>query len=253
MPNRIVREGLVDSEAVSKLSDWAHRVYTHLLVKVDDAGRFDGRLEFIRSHLFPLGTDRRISEIEAALNESDRARLLIRYKHNSKPFLQLTKWYRCGNATTSKFPWEDGGHVIKYVQMETRDGKKECVETSMPSISHRDEESDDSDTNTDTKTDTKTTISSPKVDGFDLFWQAYPRKVGKGAARRKWERIEMTADLLEKILVVISEQTKTEQWLKDGGQFIPHPVTWLNQERWNDEVFIAPNAIKKFSIHQIAP
>ena len=29
--------------------------------------------------------------------------------------------------------------------------------------------------------------------------------------------------------------TACDQWKKDGGQFIPHPATWLNQEGWDDE------------------
>jgi len=38
------------------------------------------------------------------------------------------------------------------------------------------------------------------------------------------------------ILIGLNEYKKCSQWLKDDGQFIPHPTTWLNQERWNDTV-----------------
>lgn len=30
-------------------------------------------------------------------------------------------------------------------------------------------------------------------------------------------------------------QVNSKQWTKDNGQFIPHPSTWLNQSRWEDE------------------
>ena len=33
-----------------------------------------------------------------------------------------------------------------------------------------------------------------------------------------------------------SAMEKSEQWKKDDGQFIPHPTTFLNGERWNDEI-----------------
>ncbi|MFA5424551.1 MAG: hypothetical protein WC374_11920, partial [Phycisphaerae bacterium] len=71
---------------------------------------------------------------------------------------------------------------------------------------------------------------------FELFWKAYPRKAGKKKAQEWWEKHKPNGELLEKILKAILEQSQTEQWQKDGGKFIPHPITWLNQERWNDEV-----------------
>ena len=41
---------------------------------------------------------------------------------------------------------------------------------------------------------------------------------------------------LPTILAAIEAQKKSEQWVKDGGQYIPHPATWLNQGRWDDQV-----------------
>lgn len=71
---------------------------------------------------------------------------------------------------------------------------------------------------------------------FDLFWQAYPKKVGKGAAKKAWKKIKPSKSLLETILIAIKQQKDSDQWQKDKGQFIPMPSTWLNQERWEDEV-----------------
>jgi len=42
--------------------------------------------------------------------------------------------------------------------------------------------------------------------------------------------------LMETIMSALRKQKNTEQWLKDNGKFIPHPTTWLNQARWEDEV-----------------
>ncbi len=69
---------------------------------------------------------------------------------------------------------------------------------------------------------------------FDQFWQAYPRKVGKDAAKKSFDKRSPDADLLAKMLRAIDVQSKSVDWLKDGGQFIPHPATWLNQGRWMD-------------------
>lgn len=79
-------------------------------------------------------------------------------------------------------------------------------------------------------------LDQNKVDVcFDEFWKAYPRKVGKGKARNSFVKINPSQKLYEKMMTALSMQKVSEQWTKDGGQFIPHPTTWLNQERWEDE------------------
>ena len=72
-------------------------------------------------------------------------------------------------------------------------------------------------------------------EAFVKFWNYYPRKIGKGAAYKSWKRIPKENGLLNSILKAISIQKQSEQWKKDNGQFIPHPATWLNQRRWEDE------------------
>jgi len=62
---------------------------------------------------------------------------------------------------------------------------------------------------------------------FDEFWQKYPLKVGKGAARKSYlKAIKKTSH--EKIMDGLSRYDP-------DPNFICHPSTWLNQERWDDE------------------
>lgn len=70
---------------------------------------------------------------------------------------------------------------------------------------------------------------------FDAFWQAYPRKVGKDAARKAFDKRKPDAALLALMLAAVAKQARSDAWLKDGGDYIPHPATWLNQGRWMDE------------------
>lgn len=71
---------------------------------------------------------------------------------------------------------------------------------------------------------------------FDKFWQAYPKKVSKKQAQKSWKKISPSLELFEKILKALEMVKQTEQWEKDNGKFIPYPATWLNQERWTDEI-----------------
>lgn len=70
---------------------------------------------------------------------------------------------------------------------------------------------------------------------FDLFWLNYPRKEGKGAAKKAWKKIKNKPQVIEQIKIILPKQMSSHQWNKDNGQFIPMPATYLNQERWLDE------------------
>lgn len=72
-------------------------------------------------------------------------------------------------------------------------------------------------------------------DGFDVFWEAYPKKVGKKDARRAWGKAKDKPDLAT-ILDALARHKRSEQWTKDNGTYIPNPATWLNQGRWDDEL-----------------
>lgn len=70
---------------------------------------------------------------------------------------------------------------------------------------------------------------------FETWWKGYPRKVGKLQAAKAFQKaLRMTDE--SKLFEAVKEQSSSPQWKKDGGQFIPHPATWLNQGRWEDEV-----------------
>ena len=74
----------------------------------------------------------------------------------------------------------------------------------------------------------------PKGDSsFDRFWSAYPKKVGKEAARKAFAKAKAPLDVM---LSAIDRQKNSQQWKRDNGQYIPNPATWLNQGRWDDEV-----------------
>ena len=68
---------------------------------------------------------------------------------------------------------------------------------------------------------------------FDLFWEHYPKKVGKKKVQDKFNLNNYPIDL---IIKNIELQKKSDQW--QNQQYIPNPETYLNQERWTDEVVL---------------
>ena len=70
---------------------------------------------------------------------------------------------------------------------------------------------------------------------FAEFWQAYPKKVGKASCLKAWLKLKPTAELFAQIMETLTNQKASDQWKREGGRFIPNPLTWLNQGRWDDE------------------
>lgn len=85
---------------------------------------------------------------------------------------------------------------------------------------------------------TKEQAASAKAENLSIsfgeFWKAYPRKTAKGEAEKAFNKaFSRDFNKIEDAIKGIEAYKKTEQW-KQG--FIPHPATYLNQKRWEDDL-----------------
>lgn len=67
---------------------------------------------------------------------------------------------------------------------------------------------------------------------FETFWHTYPKKVGKDAALKSWNKAK---PFLDDVLNALYWQKESEQWKRENGKYIPNPSTYINQGRWKDE------------------
>lgn len=81
-------------------------------------------------------------------------------------------------------------------------------------------------------------------DGFDEFWNEVPRKVAKAAAVRAYRKAVKLASP-ETLVKAMRGYARSVQGKE--AQFVVHPATWLNGERWNDQPADAAN------IHHLRP
>ena len=69
---------------------------------------------------------------------------------------------------------------------------------------------------------------------FEEFWKLYPRKISKAKAKLRFQSaLKKTSS--DVILQGVKNYLKEIEIKKTDEQYIAHPATWLNQERWNDE------------------
>lgn len=98
------------------------------------------------------------------------------------------------------------------------------------------------DTDTDTESEAKKKqkpSAQPAATRFDDWWAAYPKKVGKKPALQKWRSrgLDAVADAL--IADVLHRAANDDGWLRG---YVPDPLTYLNQDRWEDDLRAAPVA-----------
>lgn len=81
--------------------------------------------------------------------------------------------------------------------------------------------------------------SHPNVTApFERFWAAWPkhfRKVGKAKCWARWKKdgLDSKAD---HVIAVVESMKASEKWKEDRGKYIPGPIVWLNQQRWDCEL-----------------
>jgi hypothetical protein len=221
MPSRLIREGILTSDRVEQLDMPAEVFYRRLMSKVDDHGLYDARASVLRTSLYPLRVDRvREADCSRWIAACEKAGLIALYEHDGKPFLQMldTRWTA---RSTPKFPLPTdagckplGTTVNSCTQPQTPVPVFGVVDVVVVDIS----------------------AAPSGAELFDKqFWPAYPKKKAKDDALKAFLKRKPDAAMLNAMLAAIAWQSKTEDWMKDGGKFIPYPATWLNDGRWNDE------------------
>ena len=80
------------------------------------------------------------------------------------------------------------------------------------------------------------------TEAFEVFWKLYPNKKSKKDARKAWEKLKPGAELRLTLMTALGNHRISRDWAKDDGQYVPMASTWLNGERWTDELVPASAA-----------
>ena len=255
MPNRIIKESICTSEEIASISPEAEVLFYRLIVKADDFGLFHGNPKIIIGNCFPLSSPKE-SKVQSWLDELCRAGLIVMYiADDGKKYLKLLSWdkHQQRRATKSKFPHPVLSDIT-CEQMKSDDITCEQIKSdTIPSddINCNQLYADDitcnqmsanvpvnvnENENVNEERKTRTSANGAQVaDGFNRFWEVYPKRVGKKDAIKAWGQIKPDEAMVQAIIEGVERWKASEQWTKDGGQFIPYPATFLRGERWNDE------------------
>lgn len=88
----------------------------------------------------------------------------------------------------------------------------------------------------DKKPFSETSTKPQENSTFDKFWKEYPKKVAKQDALKAWKKISPDQKLFDEIMSALEIHKQQDSWIKENGKYVLNPTTWLNQERWTDEI-----------------
>lgn len=232
---RSIRPEFWSSEDVAAM-DWNTRlVYIGLWSYVDDNGVGRDLERLIVSDLFPL--DESLSEsslrVHGALKHLKTAGHITRYKVNGKPYLHITAWethQKINRPSPGRYPLPTSGNTDPHdVLTEPSVSPHSTLSAGEGEKGRRGEGE---------KTTTSSTPAASKE--FDDWYTHYPRKVGKQAAAKAYTKARKTQSAAQ--LLVAVRRFATDPNLNPDHKYIPHPATWLNEGRWDDDPMPALNA-----------
>lgn len=231
MPNRLIRESIIASETLDRLSDGAERLFWRIVVKADDFGRFHAKPSVILGTCMPLRIGRvKLPTVEGWLVELIRVGLMDLYRVGDHVYGQLVTFEKHQGkprANESKYP-DPAQNIVKITSASIC----EQVPANVPVFVFV---FGTSYSNTLTLTSAPPTQGSPvRTGGFDRFWTAYPRKKSKGQAEKAWAALSPSEPFQGQILAALERAKTSDEWVKDGGRYIPYPATWLRAKGWED-------------------
>lgn len=216
---RNIKPGFWENERIGNLSHSQRLLFIGLWCLADREGKLEDRPEKI-SHLI-FGYDKKKIDINGELTVIERWGFIHRYKIASTPLIIVLNFKK----HQSPHHTEKKSNLPDPESLPTIHGEL--------TVSHGEYRSDS--LNHESRImNHESPQPSPNGDLFYRFWEVYPRKESKQAALKAWKKLSPDEDLFKKILDSIAIQKNGKQWM-DG--FVPHPSTWLNQRRWEDEIF----------------
>lgn len=241
MPNRIVREGILDSKAVAALSDSGEIFYRRLMSIVDDFGRYEADPELLRVKCFPRQLDRwTVERVATALAEVGRTPadggfpLVLIYKSGNREYLEISNFEQRLRSKTKKYPdptarqavdaravvsQTDDGHVADTCQTDgghmadTRGQLGVVPFSSLPyvfSSSKKEEKSK----------------SFPMSARFDEFWGKHPgKKLRKDPAAGVWAH-EVTTENEAAVFACLDRYLASQEV---ANRAYMNPENWLSE------------------------
>jgi len=217
-------EGRMIKKRISKSLKFAHlkndktrTLYLLLLPHTDVDGRLEANSSIVKGEVCPYISTLTIKNIPSCLKELHESGLICLYEFGGEKFLQVQRFHDFNKVSatkeaTSRIPPPTPEQLQSYSGVTPAEVKLSKVKLSIS--------------------------KENGVCDFENFWKEYPKKKSKGQAESTWNKLKKQGTLPELAILhdAIAAAKAGQDWLRDNGQYIPYPSTWLNAKGWEDEV-----------------
>jgi len=216
MRSRNIKIGFWENDDLGLQIDTVRILFIGLWCIADREGKLEGNVSKIRHLLF--GYQNKQPDVNRYLTVLERLRFIQRYEVDGVSYILIPNFRKHQTPHNT----EKSRNLPDYQPSPLGNG---CVTESKPLRNLLNPESG-------TLNPEPGTLNK----GFVVFYEAYPKKVGKQDALKAWIKLNPENGLNQKILSALEVHKKSDQWCRDKGKYIPHPASWLNKKRWEDEI-----------------
>lgn len=227
--SRNIKPGFFKNEVLSSLDPHTRLLFAGLWTIADREGRFEVRLEKIKAELFPHEQ----VMLEACMTQLWDKQFLTFYEAGEKHFGQVNNWTKHQSPHHKEVASEIPACKQEKIFKDQEDIYAWLKHGSCMNQSRFNKNASCPTDSLNLIPDSLNSDSGQPADRFDDWWDAYPNKVKKKPCREIWKRRKLNTRADELIADVERRKAEDGRWLEG---FIPDPTTYLNQDRWDDEL-----------------
>lgn len=248
---RNIKEGFSTNEQLAELGPMAHLLFAALWPHCDREGRMEDRAKRIKVRCLPF-YECNVDELLEALAGGPEP-FIIRYEIDGKKYLQVINWHTHQKPYTREPESVIPAYKPKSCKSTAKSVRASCSGTKARNRKEMGTEMGTGEGGCKGETPSVDAASTPPVqpkssEPFDVWWSAVPNRVGRGEASTAYAKAvkairgraglggeDPHCFLLERIRAFAVTP-------KARGDFCPHPATWLNQGRYDDDPKVWQNA-----------
>lgn len=220
---RSLKPDFFKDEDLATLSFEARLLFEGLWCFADREGRLEDRPKYLKAEIFPyddVAVDNLLESLQnPKIEDRPEKSFIRRYVVNNRKYIEICEFLKHQSPHNTE----------KESDLPSFNG---CFTVASPRMNN--DRPDDSESESKSLSESKSELNK-KEDQFEVFWKAYPKRKNKGQAEKAFKKAAPDEQLMACILTAIEQAKNSEQWLKENGQFIPYPATWLNAKGWEDE------------------
>jgi len=247
---RNLKPGFFKNEDLAELPPLGRILFAGLWCEADRRGILEDRPKRLKAELLPYDD----CDVDALLGQLYERGFIRRYEADGVRCIFIPNFGKHQNphvkeqANTLPAPPETGEHQAS-TGLAPDQHRASPADSLNPLPNHPLPLPESGDTPQPPKGGERTP-KKPDLRGFPEFWVAYPKKVAKGAAESAWLKLG-TAER-DAAIEAIQRQRSWPCFTQAPPDKQPHPATWLNARRWEDEPpqvqAVGVNGFHKFTI-----